>query len=154
MYNTPRNHKGNNQVTCDGVQGHFQHMPSNRLWAGSPHTFVIQSQSALTSTRQALINSRGFFLQASVVLHGEPSCLQVGHTPVARICRNHLMTWHTSIHVSFVQFFAGRAVTGIRMAACFPVRPGMLRLTVSMVSDLSQLQGVPSVQIPKPKSSV
>ena len=61
--------------------------------------FRKQSQSALTSTRQDLGRDGPFRLLASDLSHCDPSCLQVGHSPVARTIKDHFTTAFMSCHV-------------------------------------------------------
>ena len=65
-------------MTCSGVHVHFQQQPTLKRFGGNPHTFAIQSQSALTSTKQDLCISRSAVRLQSLLRQAEPSCLHVG----------------------------------------------------------------------------
>ena len=131
---------------------HFQQQPTLKRFGGNPHTFAIQSQSALTSTKQDLCISRSAVRLPSLLRQAEPSCLHVGHPPVAKTSSDHLTTTWISDQVFSHTFFLLNAVTGIRRFLYSPISPGKFMLKVSTVSLLSQLHGVPSAQRPIPKS--
>ena len=86
-------------LTCWGVQEHFQHMPSPKLCAGNLKTLDMNSQSALTSTRQDLCTALPAFLFVSDLSHGLLSCLACGGWPVASTSRDHFTTDMMSCHV-------------------------------------------------------
>ena len=87
-------------LTCAGVHLQAQQQPSKVLCAGKPKTSAANFQSCLTSTRAPLRNGLAILLHLSDCSQADPSCLHVGHSPVARIVRDHLIMEKTSSQVS------------------------------------------------------
>ena len=130
--------------------------PSILLPAWKPKCFSLrQAQSALTSTTQALQPSclpPSLARALSDCLQGEPSCLTVGITPLRRQPMLQAKTLNrASAVVRFAKWRFRTAVRGILISPPWPCKPGKLMLIVSTDSVLSQLQGVPSIQIPRPR---
>ena len=137
--------------TSFGVQWHAQQQPSTVLCDGKPKTSAANFQSCLTSTSAPLRSGLALTLHLSDCSQGDPSCLAVGQTPVARMVRDHLNMANTSIQVSLQILLWGRTMSGILRFLKSPT-PGNERLITSIDSFLSHWVGAPSPQRPIPSS--